>query len=161
MFDAMQDYAATPATSPVSLDDMLDTYTFPDVDAINDLARAADAGLRFHPWMAALTQSPDPAGATITTPGGTTVAPAVVTLDGFWQDGVALEIGLDTDTAAGQTAGPFAMTEDNGPIGAAADLAPLLEAALTDVSVTANGPTLEFLATGLATTVTVTAATVS
>lgn len=161
MFDTIQAYAATPAEPPTSLADMQDTYTFPDVDTIDQIARDANAGLQFHEFMSALAQSPDPAGAAITTASGTNATPAVVTLSGFWEDGTALTIQLDTDTAAGQDTGAQVVIGDEGPIGAAAELAPLLEAQLTDVQVTANGATLEFLAINTALSVTVTGAVVS
>jgi len=159
IFDALQAFAATPAEIPTSLADMQDTYTLATIEDVDAVLNSG--GIRGHEFMSVLSNLGVPGAAAITTAGGTAASPAVVTLSGVFEVGQTLTIALDTDTAAGQNSGPQELTTRVGPVGAAAALAPLLQAALTDVSVTANGDTLEFLAINTATTVTVTAATVA
>jgi len=157
LFDALQPYAGTPAETPVGLDDMIDDYTL-DAAAVD--AVLEKGAIRGHRFLTALTRLGVPKAATITTASGTDSTPAVVTLNGIWAAGSTLQITLDTDTLALQDTGAIEVTVDSLPDTAAADLAPLLEAELTDVIVTANDNTLEFLAGGTATTVTVTGAVV-
>jgi hypothetical protein len=159
MFDALQPYAATEATPPTSLDDMLDTYTIPDLAAVDIIARASKGALRFHPFMSAMVGTGAENAAVISTASGTTGVPAVITLSGYW-DGVvdSLNVGLDTDTLASQSSGAIVPIPAGDAAAAAAALAPLLQAAFTDVSVTDNGATLEFLAINTATTVDLTGA---
>ena len=93
-FNAMQPYAATPGALPVTLANMLDTYTL-DADAVQDVMRSGGQEMwQFLTAMAAVT-------VVVEGPTLNNTLPNVYTAGGTWEGGTVITFTLELTDPAG------------------------------------------------------------
>ena len=113
---------------------------------IKSIGSTSKAGVGFLP-----VPPPPPPEAELTTPNGTDVVPAVITLVGDWPNGSSISVDFLTDVPNSGT-GEAIAAGDLGSNAMANDLADDLELK-TNITAVAVGNTVEVLANGLAATV--------